>query len=231
MSDVKNRKVFNEDLSNVEQTLDMNSQKLFEPEQTFVPVEPSSVEQEDEKQLEKTIRGSSKKGWIATTFLTAFAGLVGWQAIDNVITAATTGDYLSLGWSALVTGVAVMGIGAFGKELFKLRKLKNHFSVQEEAQALLDNDAVGKGEKFCQKLAQEAQIPAENPAFDRWQTACIAPIAMLKCWICISLWCLPSKTRKRWHRYLCSPERQPYLSLSARWRLQICCLSRGETFA
>ncbi|MGR5286490.1 YcjF family protein [Vibrio maritimus] len=171
MSDMKNRKVFDEDLSNGEPTLDMNSQKLFEPEQTFVPVEQVIVEDEGDAELEKTIRGSSKKGWIATTFLTAFAGLVGWQAIDNVVTAATTGDYLSLGWSALVTGVAVMGIGAFGKELFKLRKLKNHFSVQEEAQALLDNDAVGKGEKFCQKLAHEASIPAEHPAFDRWQNS------------------------------------------------------------
>ncbi|MFC5077954.1 hypothetical protein VTH8203_02595 [Vibrio thalassae] len=171
MSDIKGRKVFAEDTSEIEASVDLNSQKLFEPEQTFVPVEQETTEQQDELELERVVKGSSKKGWIATTLLTAFAGLVGWQAIDNVVTAANTGDWLSLGWSGLITAVAVLGIGAFGKELYKLRKLKDHFSVQEHAEALIANDGVGQGERFCQKLANEAGIQPENPAFDRWKNS------------------------------------------------------------
>ncbi len=171
MSDIKGRKVFTEDTSEIESSVDINSQKLFEPEQAFIPVEHEANDQQDELELERVVKGSSKKGWIATTLLTVFAGLVGWQAIDNVVTAANTGDWLSLGWSGLITAVAAMGIGAFAKELYKLRKLKDHFSVQEQAEALIANDGVGKGEEFCQKLADEAGIQPENPSFDRWKNS------------------------------------------------------------
>ncbi|MGR5221427.1 YcjF family protein [Vibrio parahaemolyticus] len=171
MSDFKGRKVFTDEASIKDDTTDVNTQKLFEAEETFVPVEQIAAEYKNEVELEQVVKGSGKKGWIATSLLTTFAGLVGWQAIDNVITAANTGDYLSLGWSALVTAIAALGIGALGKELYKLRKLKDHFSVQEQAESLIENDGVGQGERFCQKLAQEAGVQPENPAFDRWKNS------------------------------------------------------------
>ncbi|MGF1750379.1 MULTISPECIES: YcjF family protein [Vibrio] len=171
MNDLKGRQVFTEDDKKVDVDSDVTSQTLFEPQETFVPIVSSESCESEDKELERVIKGSSKKGWVATTLLVAFAGLVGWQAVDNVITAANTGDWLSLGWSGLITAIATLGIGALGKELYKLRKLKDHFSVQEQAEKLIDSDGVGQGEKFCQQLAEEAGIQAEHPSYDRWKNS------------------------------------------------------------
>ncbi|MCL9775814.1 YcjF family protein [Vibrio methylphosphonaticus] len=171
MNDLKGRQVFTEDEKTSDIDCDVTSQTLFEPQETFVPITSSEAHEDEDEALERVIKGNSKKGWIATSLLVAFAGLVGWQAVDNVITAASTGDWLSLGWSGLVTAIATLGIGALGKELYKLRKLKDHFSVQEQAEQLIDSDGVGQGEKFCQRLAEEAGIQPEHPSYDRWKNS------------------------------------------------------------
>ncbi|MFA0085196.1 YcjF family protein [Vibrio sp. 10N.261.51.F12] len=171
MNDIKGRKVFADEEPTLEHSQEVNSQTLFEPQETFVPAAPEPSDDLEGQELEQVVKGSTKKGWLASSFLLVFTGLVGWQAVDNVVTAINTGDWLSLGWSGLVTAVAVLGIGAFGKELYKLRKLKDHFSAQEQAEAIIDNDGVGQGQAFCQKLANEAGIQPEHPAFDRWKNS------------------------------------------------------------
>lgn len=65
----------------------------------------------------------------------------------------------------------IIGLGAIGKELWKLRKLRNHFSIQEEAELLVHSDSVGKGKVFCEKVAEQSGVLAENPGFDRWQNS------------------------------------------------------------
>ncbi len=62
-------------------------------------------------------------------------------------------------------------MGALGKELWKLRKLRNHFSVQEESEGLIDSQSVGKGKAFCEKVAEQSGVLAENPGFDRWKNS------------------------------------------------------------
>ena len=176
---IKQRKIFeDQDLSHHKEKNSSQSdienlatQKLFEPEQAFTPVTINDDDEHLESNLESVVVGRRRRGWVAGTLLGSFAGLVGWQAIDSVITAFNTGDYLTLGWSALITAVASLGIGALGKELLKLRKLRQHFSVQEKARELIERDSVGQGEAFCLKLADEAQLKATNPQLERWKSA------------------------------------------------------------
>jgi putative membrane protein len=108
---------------------------------------------------------------MVTGLLTAFSGLVGWQAIDSVVTAVQTSDWLALGWAGFIATVSLLGIGAIGKELFKLRRLRNHFSVQEQSEALIQSDSVGKGKTFCESIARESGIKPESPSYDRWKNS------------------------------------------------------------
>ncbi|TNZ60763.1 TIGR01620 family protein [Vibrio parahaemolyticus] len=176
MSELKQKQIFSEKALEKEQQSDspeLTAQKTFSEKETFVPVkiEEDRIETEQELQLEHVIRPRPGRKWLATSVFATFAGLVGWQAVDSVVTAVQTADWLALGWVGFITAVASLGLGAIGKELWKLRKLRNHFSIQEEAELLVRSDSVGKGKVFCEKVAEESGVLAENPGFDRWQNS------------------------------------------------------------
>jgi len=168
---LKQKQVFNEsfDSPNEAEQTELTAQMQFAEPEKFIPV---SVEIDDETELEENltqvIRPKTGSKWLATGLITAFAGLVGWQAIDSVVTAIQTADWLSLGWAGFIATLSLMGIGAIGKELFKLRRLRNHFSVQEQSESLIHSDSVGKGKAFCESIAKESGIKRESPSYDRW---------------------------------------------------------------
>lgn len=181
MIELKTKQVFDQSLGSVEKeqesadsssSPELNAQLQFESAETFIPttVEDNENESliESEDQLERVIRPSKTRSWIATTLVSAFSGLIAWQAIDTVIVAIQTADWLTLGWASFIAAIASLGLGAIGKELWKLRKLKAHFSIQEQSETLLASDSVGKGKSFCQSLAKEGGIATESPAYDKW---------------------------------------------------------------
>ncbi len=146
---------------------ELTAAKTFEGQAQFIP---AAVEEEQsaESELETIIRPDKKRSRWAGGLLTIFTGLVGWQAVDTVINAIQSGDWLSLSWSVFIALIAGLGISAIGRELLKLRRLRHHFSVHEQSETLLKSDAVGQGETFCQQLAKEGGITEENPAYVRW---------------------------------------------------------------
>ena len=105
MSELKTKQVFDEPLKtsfdepdNNEVSPDLGAQQLFTEQEKFVPVAPQveiDLDGDAELQLEQVIRPSKKKKWFGTGLLVAFSGLVGWQAIDSVITAIQTADWLA----------------------------------------------------------------------------------------------------------------------------------------
>ncbi|MCW8332918.1 TIGR01620 family protein [Vibrio sp. SCSIO 43135] len=175
MSEFKTKQVFEQPLEQSPQKSDkeLTAQMQFEQSSTFVPVEVevTAEDSQPEQTLENVIRPSKGKKWLATGLVTAFAGLVGWQAIDTVITSVQTGDWLALGWAGFISVLASLGIGAIGKELWKLRTLRNHFSVQEHSEKLLKSDSVGKGEAFCIEIAKQSGVKEESAYFDRWKNS------------------------------------------------------------
>ncbi len=170
MSEYKAKQVFDQTLHQEPQVQPkLNAQMQFEPADKFVPAaveEPNDASAE--QNLEQVIRPKKGRRWLATGLLASFSGLVAWQAFDTVVQAVQSADWLALGWAGFISTLAALGIGAIGKELWKLRRLKNHFSVQEQSEALLQSDSVGQGKAFCQKLAADGGVQAESPSYDRW---------------------------------------------------------------
>ncbi|MFB9133929.1 YcjF family protein [Vibrio olivae] len=170
MSDLKKKRVYQQELqSQSEPEVELTAQQRFESETSFVPVDiqDPSLDQ-DGVQIEQVIRPSKNKNRIGTVLLTAFTGLLGWQAVASVYQAWQQQDWLSLGWTGLITAVASLGVGALGKELWKLHTLRHHFDIQQQSEELLQSDGIGKGKSFCQQLAKEGGVLPESPAYDRW---------------------------------------------------------------
>lgn len=168
MSDLKSKQVFTQTLDSEKENREFTAHKQFEQQEKFVP---SVAEQEDteiEAQLEQVIRPKRGRRWLASSLLAGFSGLVVWQAVDSVIQALQSADWLSLGWTGFISVLATLGLGAMAKEIWKLRKLRHHFSVQEQAEALIVNDAVGKGQQFCESVAKQGGISTQSPSYDRW---------------------------------------------------------------
>ncbi|MGR5166694.1 YcjF family protein [Vibrio astriarenae] len=142
----------------------------FSEQEKFVPAEatPSPTDQAV-NELEGIIRPTKSRSKLWLAGAVSFAGLVGWQLFDNVTTAIATGDWLSLGWSGFIAGLSTLGGVALTKEYFKLRRLKGHFSVQEQAEQLIATDSVGKGVNFCHQLAKESGLTDEYTPYERWQ--------------------------------------------------------------
>lgn len=170
MSEFKSKQVFNQPLqSELEPQVELTAQVQFETSEKFVPAAiEEQQEQTNEKQLEQVIRPSKGRKWLATGLVGTFSALVAWQSFDTVLQAIQSADWLALSWTGFVSALAALGLGAIGKELWKLRTLRNHFSTQEQSEALLSNDSVGQGKAFCQKLARQGGIQPESLSYDRW---------------------------------------------------------------
>ncbi|MCK6261818.1 YcjF family protein [Vibrio sp. ZSDE26] len=181
MSDLKKKRVFNQTLESGSPSndsvkhkgaVDLTAQQLLDGQRTFEQSDlfiPSKVEEEKpEADLERIIRPTKKYRGVTTALLMSFSGLLGWQAIDTVMTAISASDWLALGWAGFIATISALGIGAIGKELWKLRKLRHHFSTQEQSEAYLEQGGVGKAKVFCKELAAKSAISEENPHYDRW---------------------------------------------------------------
>jgi putative membrane protein len=167
MSDLKGRTVFRGEDEIKEESPPLTSQTLFDDKHAFV-VSESVTNLPIEEQFEEVVRPKKKRRWLFSSVFAGFSGLLVWQSVDTLLSAFSQGDWLTIGWASFIASLSAMGLTAIGREWFKLRKLRDHFSVQEQSEELLKNDGVGQGVKFCQKLAVKTHITAENPHYERW---------------------------------------------------------------
>ncbi|PSV47986.1 YcjF family protein [Photobacterium sp. GB-36] len=165
---LKSKIVFDDPTVNQEQR-NIASKLEFAQQADFLPEAIEQQETEIEKDLKQVLAAKPKRRYgFLKGLVVAGAAMVGWQTVDHVVTAYQTANWLSLGWSALVASIAVVGIGALGRELLTLRRLKSRQTERDEAQLLLDGNGIGNGKAFCTKLAQHSQIGSDNYGYDRW---------------------------------------------------------------
>ncbi|ASA54533.1 YcjF family protein [Vibrio gazogenes] len=160
MTPYQPKRVFQQDLeSSNEKTASLLAQQQFD-EATFTPepVSESSLAESEAVNLDKVIRPRSKTPWFWRLSSCTFVGLVGWQAVDTIFSAYQNGEWLTLGWTALVTAVAGAGISQLLKEWFTLRALRKHFNRQTEAEALIQSHSVGQATDLCRKIIDDAGL-------------------------------------------------------------------------
>ncbi|MGF1686062.1 YcjF family protein [Photobacterium japonica] len=152
---------------------ELTAQQQFAQKATFLPETHGDTEVEDG--LTDTLAAKPKRGagWLKGLLLGGTL-MAGWQTVDYVVTAYQGGDWLAMGWSVIVAGLATAGITALGREWMSLRRLKHRQSEREQAQALLDADGIGAARAFCTRLARQGRVPEENAGYDRWQHALAA---------------------------------------------------------
>ncbi|NVD06833.1 TIGR01620 family protein [Vibrio sp. JPW-9-11-11] len=166
---LKAKQVFEEPLHTSAKEQDLTAQRAFNKSETFVAVSvDNETSSEIEQGIEQVIRPKTRRPWLTTGLLGTFSGLIAWQAVDSVMVSWQNGDWLALGWAGFISLLATLGITAIGKELFKLRQLKRHFSSQERSEAMIKQQSVGQASEFCQLLASQAGIQPESPSYDRW---------------------------------------------------------------
>ncbi|MBD1576999.1 TIGR01620 family protein [Vibrio sp. S11_S32] len=177
-----------EPLGKLNASLHFNDQVHFNDHTQFTPMTLEQQAASDnelalEEKIVAVIRPKGKRRIFWSLGGLSFSGLLGWQCVDNVLTAYQTHDWLSLGWSALIASAASFGIAVTLKELWKLRRLGKQLSHQEKAMDMMfaspDNKAshassYGKAVPFCESIAQEAGITLEHVGFDRWKTSVTA---------------------------------------------------------
>ncbi|MDC0610713.1 YcjF family protein [Vibrio sp.] len=168
MSEFKEKQTFDKNLE--QDTVaeeDLTLKRHFDNSADFQADELSSVEEQTESLNIEPIIRPKKQRWMGAAALTVFGGLVAWQGVDSLVTAYQESDWLTLGWSGFISGLAGFGLVKLGKEWLTLRKLKQHFSTQEKAEQILREDGVGLAEPFCRNLIQSS---VEQSSVDVWQS-------------------------------------------------------------
>ncbi|WP_306330918.1 YcjF family protein [Vibrio injensis] len=168
MTELKDQQIFHQPLKQTETEQTLTESKTFSDPQKFIIEASTEPETKLEAQLEKVIRPKRKKKWLIVSLLVVFSTLLGWQAIESIFTAIQAANWLDLAWIILLTLLASLGIGRLVQELWTLRRLRQHFSIQEQAEQLIQQDGLGQGQAFCTMLANKSHTNLHSSAYQRW---------------------------------------------------------------
>jgi len=147
--------------------LDFESTAVFHPDSTEWN-EMSCAH--DQLNIEPIIRPKKQK-WLGIGIVSCFMGLIAWQALDSLVTAYQHSNWLVLGWSVFLGGFSGLGVLRLIKEWRMLRRLKSHFSKQEMAEKVINDDGVGNAETLCRTLLPTVHDEQLSEAVERWNTA------------------------------------------------------------
>ncbi len=150
---------------------ELSSQQLFDNETKFVPA--LANEETDVEQEITHILAVKKKRWGLRALAISGVGLTLWQSVNNLADATLNQDWLALGWSGFVAGIAAVGISAVTREFLALQQLKGRQDTRVKLENIAKAGGIGKAKSECEKLAKQSQIEM-TPAYDKWQNALAA---------------------------------------------------------
>ncbi|WP_087022758.1 YcjF family protein [Thaumasiovibrio subtropicus] len=149
-----------------EETVSINTQQLFDEQTKF---EVMAEESETALSQIVTAEPASKKRprrWALKTALVGFLGLAAWQSVDQVITAYSQADWLTLGWSGLAGFLSLWGAQAVGREWWYLKRLRHRQVAREEGERLLAKEGIGEAKGYCQRIVSAEAKKGEG--YDQW---------------------------------------------------------------
>ncbi|MHA2939090.1 YcjF family protein [Vibrio sp. RC27] len=172
MKDIKRERIFEEPTDNQNEAIGdpfkATSSKEFDLAATFVE-QDSLASEAALSDVASVIRPSRTRKWGVSLLAVGFTGLLAWQLTDLVLDAINTKSWLSLGWTGFIAGLSVFGIARLLKEVIALRKLRHHFTLQEQAEALIEQNSVGHAQEFCEKLATNGKDAVDKVKLAEWK--------------------------------------------------------------
>ena len=125
-------------------------------------------EQPETEQQISEVLSYHKPHWGIRTLALSGVALTLWQSVDAVINSISSQDWLALGWSGFISGVAMLGITAIGREFVTLQKLKKSQDTRAKLQTLLSQNGIGKAKAECERLAKQSRAEL-SAGYDKWQ--------------------------------------------------------------
>lgn len=169
MTEYKKSIVFDAPTTPLDETIELTSQRQFDSENDHFSL--IEIDNENEDDIEE-IQHKRKKHWGWRTLGLAGLGLVGWQTVDHVLSAVASGDMLSIGWSAFVAGVALMGGAVIVREFISLRRLNGLQDERTKIQTIINANGIGKAKAICEHLSKErGRAGTLTAGYDKWQHA------------------------------------------------------------
>jgi len=93
------------------------------------------------------------------------------QTVNWISQSIQQQDWISLGAACAGGLIVIAGIGAVITEWRHLYRLRERAEERDIATELLSSHGIDRGRKFCEKIANQASLSTDHPAFIRWQTA------------------------------------------------------------
>lgn len=170
-NEIKEPIIFEEKKSETSQKEELTAQQRFDEKETFILAKSQMSDEVPavEAELEKTLNTRRKPSFFRRLFKWGFGlggGLCVWQCLDAIYQAWVNHHYLTLGWLLVILLIATAGIGAVGRELVILKRLKNREREKTRAEELLHSHTTGNAKTFCKEIAKDAGISRENPYYD-----------------------------------------------------------------
>ncbi|MEQ5139071.1 TIGR01620 family protein, partial [Providencia alcalifaciens] len=139
------------------------------------PIDPL-LDEENEGQLEGDVQSILKpKKSVWKRLLTIASTILGISVIAQtgqwIYDSWINSDWIALGAASAGGLFVVAGIGSVITEWRRIYRLRQRADERDKAKELLYSHAMGNGRPFCEKLATQAGIGPQHPAFIRWQSA------------------------------------------------------------
>ena len=168
--DYKQKLIFDEpEESSSEDQERFNRQQHFDEQLRFI-VEDTDESNDIEEELAHVLDPTQSRqgyGWLKFLFV-AFLAMLIWQTVEYVVVAYHQRDWLSLGWSAIISLIALFGLSALGKEWLTLKRLKRRQTEREQAELLLSSNSIGEAKPFCIQLASQNVLVKHHDGYERW---------------------------------------------------------------
>ncbi|OTA15874.1 TIGR01620 family protein [Xenorhabdus vietnamensis] len=145
-------------------------------EKEFYPIMPELEAEEQEGEFEGAVNAALKpkhsfwrKIFSSAVFVLGMSVVA--QCIQWIYQAWQQHDWIALGITVAGSMIVFAGIGSVVREWRHLYHLRQRIEERNVAKTLLQSHGIGKGRRFCEKLAEQARIGQQHPALQRWQAA------------------------------------------------------------
>lgn len=176
---IKSKIVFDSDNEQpvfTEETL--NDKQLFSDEdakQFHVTTIDNDIEQENAQLESELVNVLKPKRSIWRKMVSVGMGLFGISVVAQTVSWISQSiqqqDWINLGAACAGGLIVVAGIGAVITEWRHLYRLRERAEERDIATELLSSHGIEKGREFCEKIAKQAGLSTDHPAFTRWQKA------------------------------------------------------------